>query len=280
MDYIVKCPQCILALGYGFFKASQLLRHHAEAMDFCSQRGVVEAVKHTVCLLLSLSVHLEYLQLLCLVHGLSIIVEDGRGVQGFGVHLVAVIAQPDDNGVWVEYDLHILHLLDITVWSADGEGDEVISIVLLEPQWYCVMMGVIASLVQGEACRCGHIWGLVWVVRVFKDTQELMLSWVKVLLTHMTGGAAPQAMCCRCTDWCSASCAAILVLLLAMALANCSSLHMEHTFLMASCDALGFLKRNWYRDFSQVAVFRSPNVGIDCVHVCLMGGGCSHLIRV
>src|SRR6266702_522979 len=219
----------------------------------------MEAVKHTVHLFLSFSIHLKHLQLLCPVHRLAVIMEDGRGVQGLGVYLVTVVMQPNDDGVWVEYDLHILCLLDVTIWCCDGECNEVVPIVSLESWWNGVALGVIASLVQGEACRCGHVWGLVQVVRIFEDTQELMLSWVKILLAHATGGATPWATHCWCTDWCSASHAAILVLLLATALTNCSSLHIEHTFLMAFCDVLGFPKRDWYWDFSWVAVFRSPN---------------------
>src|SRR6266571_1345256 len=120
-----------------------------------------------------------------------------------------------------------------------------VPIIPLEPQQDYVVRDVVAPFVQGKACRCGCVWGLLWVVRVFKGAYKWVLSWVKIPFAHMTGGAAPRATHYRCTDQRSASRAAILALLLATALVNCSSLHVEHTFLTASCNALGFLKRNW-----------------------------------
>ncbi len=107
-----------------------------------------------------------------------------------------------------------------------------------------------------------------------------MLIWVKLLLAHVAGGATPRATHCQCTDQCSASLAAILALLLATALANCSSLHVEQTFLMVACEALGFLERYWQRDFSRTTILRSPNVSIDVLHICSVGRGCSHIVRV
>ncbi|SRR6266702_1519210 len=205
----------------------------------------MEATDHTIRSFLPFSLHLKYLQLLCLVDGLPVIVEDGRGVQGLCVHLVAIVLQPDDDGVRVEYDLYILRLLDVAIWLLDGEGDEMIPIVLLKPRWDSVSLGAVTSLVQREACCGSHIWGFLWIVRISNDTYEWVLSWVEVPFAHTTGGAAPRAARCWCTDRHSASHAAILALLLATALANCSSLHVKITFLTASCDALGFLKRDW-----------------------------------
>ncbi len=213
-------------------------------MNFHSQRGVVKAVDHAIGLLLSLHTHLEYLQFLRPIHRLPIIVEDGCGVQGFGIDLVAVVLQPNDDGVRVEYDLHILCLFDVTIQPLDGERDKVVPIIPLESQWDCIMRGTIASLVQGEACHSGHIWGFIRVVRVFKGAYELVLSWVQLPLAHVAVGAAPWAAHCQCAARRSASHAAILALLLVTALANCSSLHVEHTFLIASC-VLVVLKRDW-----------------------------------
>src|SRR6266702_1931668 len=240
----------------------------------------MEAAKHTVRLFLPFCLHLEYLQLLGLVYRLPIVVEDGRSIQRLGINLVTIVVQPDDNGVQVEYDLHILCLLNVALRSCDGECDEVIPIVLLEPGWSRAIDGVVTPVVQGESCSCSCIWGFIWVVSVCEDVQEWVLSWVEIPFAHAAGGTAPRAVHCRCTDRHSASRAAILALLLAMAFANCSSLHVEHTFLIALCDMLGFPKRNWYRDFFWVAVCRSPNVGIDCGHVCLTGGGCPQPVRV
>src|SRR6266702_481380 len=205
----------------------------------------MEAADHTVHLLPSFGLHLEYLQLLHPIDRLPVVVEDGCGIQGLRVHLVTVVPQPDDDRVGVEYDLHILHLFDITICLLDGERDEVVFIVPLKSRWDTVAMGVIASFVQREASCSGCIWGFLWVIRIFNDTYEWVLSWIEVSLAHTTGGAAPQAACCQCTDRRSASHAAILALLLATALANCSSLHIETTFLMASCVALCFPKRDW-----------------------------------
>ena len=54
----------VLPFSYSFFKALQLLGHHTEAVDFRSKRRVMETVNHTVRLLLSFGIPLEYLQLL------------------------------------------------------------------------------------------------------------------------------------------------------------------------------------------------------------------------
>ncbi len=102
-------------------------------MDFHFKRGVVEVMDHSVRLILAFCPYLEHFELLSPVHRLPIIVEDGRGVQGLGVHLVAVIAQPDDDGVWVEYDLHILRLFGVTVQTVDGERDKVVPVIWFEP---------------------------------------------------------------------------------------------------------------------------------------------------
>ena len=73
--------------------------------------------------------------------------EDGRGIQGLCVHLVAIIAQPDDDGIQMEYDLHILHLPDFAIQCLDGEQDEVVSIILLKPLRDFVTWGAVASLI-------------------------------------------------------------------------------------------------------------------------------------
>src|SRR6266702_3067080 len=205
----------------------------------------MKAMDHAVHLLPSFGIHLEFLQLLHLVDRLPIIMEDRHSVQGLGVHLVTVIAQSDNKGVWVEYDLHVLHLLNLTICSFDRECDEVFPIVSLESWWDCVAGSLVTPFVQREPCSCDYVRSLVRIVRVFQDAYKWMLSWVEFPIGHVAGCTTPQAACCWCTDWCSASCAAIFVLLLVMALANCSSLHIEHTFPMACCDLLWLPKRDW-----------------------------------
>ncbi len=61
---------------------------------------------HLVHLVLAFCPQLKLLELFSSVHGLPIIVEDGHGIQRLGEYLAAVIAQPDDDRVWVEYDLY------------------------------------------------------------------------------------------------------------------------------------------------------------------------------
>ncbi len=111
----------ILTLRNSFLKSLQLLSHHTETMDFGSERGVIEATNYSVRLVLSFHPLFEQLELLGSVYGLPIVVEDGRGVQGFRIHLVAVVAQPNDYRVGVKYDLHILRLPDVAVRPFDGE---------------------------------------------------------------------------------------------------------------------------------------------------------------
>ncbi len=72
---------------------------------------------------------------------------DRGGIQRLAVHLVAVVMQPYDDGVWMEYHLHVLCLLDLAIGHFDGERDEMISIISLESHQDCVGVGVIASLV-------------------------------------------------------------------------------------------------------------------------------------
>ncbi len=207
--------------------------------------------------------------------------EDWRGVQRLGVHLVTVVSQPDDDGVRVKYDLYILRLLDVTIWSLDGEGNEIVPIILLEPHRYCVGSCAVTPLVQGVARSSGRIWGFIRIVRVFQVVNEWVLSWVNVL-AHVTGGVAPQAAHCQCTARHSASHATSFALLFTMALVNCSSLHVKHTFWIALCDSAAPRFPEWdrQRDLSLTTVFRSPNVGIDCLRFALMGRGGSHSIRV
>ena len=92
-----------------------------ESVNFGFKRRVVEATDHSIGLVLAFCPQLERLELFSSVYWLPVIVEDGCGVQRFGVHLAAVILQPYDNGVRVEYDLHILRLPDVAVGSLDGE---------------------------------------------------------------------------------------------------------------------------------------------------------------
>ncbi len=155
-------------------------------------------------------------------------------VQRLGVHLVTVVLQPDDDGVQVKYDLYILCLLDVAIRSLDGEGNEIVPIISLEPHQYRVGLCAVTPLVQGVARSSGHVWGFIWIVRVFQVVNERVLSWVNVL-AHVTGGVAPRAACCWCTARRSASRAASFTLLFTTALANCSSLHVEHTFWIALC---------------------------------------------
>ena len=118
-----------------------------ELMDFSHKRGVIEATDQPVHLVLSFHPELELFELLRSIHWLPVVVEDRCSVQWLGVYLVAVIVQSDDDGVRVEYDLHILHLFDVTVETLDGERYEVISVVWLEPQWHLATFESVASLV-------------------------------------------------------------------------------------------------------------------------------------
>src|SRR6266702_1611945 len=120
-----------------------------------------------------------------------------------------------------------------------------VSAVWFEPQRDFVPFVAIASLVQREASGGGHVWGLMWVVRILEHPYEEVLSWVKISLAPITGGVAPWSARCWCTDRRSASRAAIFALLLVVALANCLSLHIEQTFRSAVCDALRFVEGDW-----------------------------------
>src|SRR6266702_7423778 len=180
----------------------------------------------------------------------------------------------------MEYDLYILRLLNVALRIGDREGDEVVPAVGLKPRRNSPSFDAVASLALGKASSGGRIRGLVRVVRIFECPYEDVLSWVEILLASVAGGATPRAARCRRTSRHSASRAAILALLLATALANCSSLHVEQTFRIAVCDALWFAKWDWQRDFSWTTVFRSPNVGICLLYVGLVSGGCSHVVRV
>ncbi len=73
--------------------------------------------------------------------------EDGRGVQGFRIHLVAIVTQPNDDRVGMEYDLHILRLPDVAVGSLDGERDEVVPAVWCEPERDFVLFELVASFI-------------------------------------------------------------------------------------------------------------------------------------
>src|SRR6266702_811282 len=238
----------IFALRNGLFEALQLLSQHAEAMYLCGERGVAESGDSSIHTLSVLSSHLKPFQLLRAIHRLSVEMEDRRGVQGFGVHLVAVVAQSNDDGVWVEYDLYILRLSDFPVYVRDGERNEVVSQVWLETWRDLAAAGAVAPLVQREASGGGGVWCLARVVRIRERAYEHVLSWVKFLLAHIARCAAPRAARCWCTDQRSASRAAILAFLLAVAFVNCSSLHSEQTFLIAACDALWLVKGDRQRD--------------------------------
>ncbi len=180
----------------------------------------------------------------------------------------------------MEYDLHILHLSGLAIWSSDGEVNKVVPLVRFEPWGYFALAGAVAPLVQWGASGGGSVGGLIWVVSIFKGPYEGVLSWIEVPFAHVAGGVAPQATRCRCTDWRSASLAAIFALLLATAFANCSSFHIEQTFHIAICDSLRYFEGDRQRDLAQMTVFRSPNVGIDVLDVGLVGRGCSHVARV
>ncbi len=263
-------PPLVLALHNGFFNLLQLLGHDAVLMDLSCKQGIVEVTDHPVHLVFAFLSQLELLELFSPVHGLPIVMKDGRGIQRLGEQLAAVVVESDNNGVQVEYDLHILCLLSAAVQLRDGEGDEVIPQVQFEPRQNFIALGLVAPLVQGEASCRGHIGGFIQVVSIFEHVYERMLSWVKVLLAYVAGGVAPRAACCWCADQCTASQAAIRTLLFAMALANCSSLHVEQTFRSAVCDTLRFFKGDQQRDFAQMTVFRSPNVGIDVLYIGLV----------
>ncbi len=142
-----KLPPSILTLCDGFFKPLQLLGHDTESVNLSRERGVVEVMDHPVCLILAFCPQLELLELFSSVHWLPVIMEDGCSVQWLGEYLAAVVAQPDDDGVWVEYDLHILCLLDGAVWSHNGERDEVIPRVRFEPWRDFVASNLVTSLV-------------------------------------------------------------------------------------------------------------------------------------
>ncbi len=230
----------IFALRNSFFEPPQFLRHYTEPVNLSRERRVVEATDHSIGLVLAFRPQLERLKLFSSVYRLPVVMEDGCSVQRFGINLVAVIPQPYDNGVWVEYDLHILRLSDIALWAGDGEGDEVISAVGFKPQRNFGSFDTVAPLVQREASGGGRVWGLVGVVRIFERPYKEVLSWVEVVFTPVASGATPRSAHRWCTNRRSASRAAIFALLLATALANCSSLHVEQTFRSAVCDALWF----------------------------------------
>jgi len=79
----------------------------------------------------------------------------------------------------VEDGLDVLSLPHFsTVGFFDGEGDEVVPVIPLESSWDHVGLGAIASFVQREARGGGCIRGLLWVVRIFEDLNEWVLSWV------------------------------------------------------------------------------------------------------
>ncbi len=86
-----KLPPSVLTFRDRFLQPLQLLHHHAESMDFRRKRRVVEATDHSICLVLAFHPQLERFKLLSLVHRLPIVVKDGCGVQGLGVHLVTVV---------------------------------------------------------------------------------------------------------------------------------------------------------------------------------------------
>src|SRR6266702_4574664 len=270
----------IFALRNSFFEPLQFLCHDAESVDFRRERGVVEATNHSIGLLLAFRPQLERFELRSSIHRLPIVMKDRRGIQRLGVYFVAVVPQSYDNGVWVEYDLHILRLLNVALWTGDREGDESISAVGLKPRRGPFSFDAVAPLVQGEASSGGRIWGFVRVVRIFERPYEDVLSWVEILLASVTGGTTPRATRRWRASRRSASRAAIRALLLATALANCLSLHVEQTFRIAVCDALWFVKGDRQWDLSWTTVFRSPNVSIGLLHVCLVRGGCSHTVRV
>src|SRR6266568_1070970 len=115
-------PPTILALRNSFFEPPQFLRHYMESVNFSLERRVIEATDHSIGLFLAFRPQLERLKLLSSVYRLPVVVEDGRGVQRLGVNLVAVVPQPYDNGIWVEYDLHILRLSDVAFRTGDGKG--------------------------------------------------------------------------------------------------------------------------------------------------------------
>src|SRR6266702_2292815 len=240
------------------------------------KRRVVEATDHSIGLVLSFRPQLERLELFSSVHGLAVVVEYGRGIQRLGVDLVAVVSQPYDDGVRVEYDLHILRLLGGAVDFGNGERDVVVPEIRFESRWHFVSLDAVTPLVQRGADGGRRVWCLAGVVRIFERPYEGMLIWVNVSFAPVAGGAAPRSARRWCTSRRSASRAAILALLLATALANCSSLHVEQTFCSAICDSLWFAKGDRQRDLSRMAVFRSPNVGIEFLHVGLMGGSGSH----
>src|SRR6266702_957307 len=81
----------IFALRNSFFEPLQFLCHDAELMDFSLERRVVEATEHSISLFLAFRPQLERFELWSSVHRLPIVVEDGRGIQRLGVHLVAIV---------------------------------------------------------------------------------------------------------------------------------------------------------------------------------------------
>ncbi len=140
-------PPSVLTFCDSFFEPLQLLRHDMEPMDFGRKRGVIEVTDHSIRLVLAFCPQLELLELFSSVYGLPVIVKDGRGIQWLGKNLAAVVAQPNNERVWVEYDLHILCLLDDPVWSHDRERDEVIPHVWFEPRWDFIASDLVASLI-------------------------------------------------------------------------------------------------------------------------------------
>src|SRR6266702_5709228 len=174
----------VLTLCDGFFKTCNFLCHDAEAMYLRDKRWVIEALEHSVRLLPPLRLHLEELQGLAFIYGLAVIVEDGCGVQRCGVHLFAVVTQPDDEGVWVHDDLHVFCLLGHTVRARDGEVHVVIPIISHEPRRDGQTGGGVATLVQRVACRGGGVWGFSGVLSVFHRTHENVLIWVKFMRAH------------------------------------------------------------------------------------------------
>src|SRR6266702_911996 len=94
------------------------------------------------------------------------------------------------DGVRVEDDLHVFHLCCLAVWLRNGKRDEMISIISLESHWDSLGVSAITSLVQGEAGGGGSVGRFIGVVRIFKDLNKWVLSWVQVLHCY-TCGAAP-----------------------------------------------------------------------------------------
>ncbi len=107
----------------------------------------MKVVDHTVSLLFSFCISLEHLQLLSCVYQLSIVVVDGRSIQQFAVHFVAVITQPDNYWVGVENGLDVLCLSCVNVGLLDGEQNEIVPVIPLEPQGNSVGVGAVTPFV-------------------------------------------------------------------------------------------------------------------------------------